>query len=574
MFLLCQITPPANYVPRFQTGRAGTTGADLTLILLEPRGKTRSMKLRSLFLAVFFLWVSPGVKAAADMESLLDFPVREKIRKFELKNGLRVIVLPRFTSPTVALYIKFKVGAVDEPPHMAGTAHLLEHILFKGTKKLGTRDYEKEKKYLDQIRKTHRILDRFRLRYREAEAAGAEANQLLELRQKIEALRQRVSQLQKWQRKYIIKEHDALIYNQNGQVGFNAYTSQDVTNYQIRLPANKLELWARIESDRLRDPVFREYYKERDVVIEERRMRYESIGRRKLHEKFVATAFGVHPYRKPVIGFMSGLSFLNQEDTRRFFRTYYSPNNMVIAMVGAVTPEKAHQLVKKHFGDLPRSNIRRRVTMSEPPQDGLKRARLKYPGQEYMITGWHKPSLKTRANLVFELMSRLLTDGRNSLMTDYLVHKKRSALSVYSWNGDPGERYNNLFALFVRPLRGIGYAKLENQINEVVEKLKKGDFSEKLLQETKTKMIVDLYRNLESNGGMADNLSYFELVFSDWRFMFDYYKILANITKKDIQQTATQYMVPDNQTIATLIPVKKDKAAGPGTDSQTPGGNK
>ncbi|MCB1176599.1 MAG: insulinase family protein, partial [Leptospiraceae bacterium] len=241
-------------------------------------------------------------------------------------------MMKRTSSPTLALYTKFKVGSSDETPEIAGTAHLLEHMLFKGTKNVCTSDWESEKKYYSLLKSTGHELDNLKLEKRNLENSQKKIPEDLEKR--IEILNRRLKQIEDIQKKYIIRSEDTYIYEQNGQVGFNAYTTHDVTNYQIKLPANRLEVWARMESDRLKNPVLREYYTERNVIMEERRMRVENRGFGLLREKFLSLAFDESPYGRPVIGYESNIPFLDIYETENFFKTYYSPNNMVIAIVG------------------------------------------------------------------------------------------------------------------------------------------------------------------------------------------------------------------------------------------------
>ncbi|MGV3667082.1 MAG: M16 family metallopeptidase, partial [Leptospira bouyouniensis] len=231
-------------------------------------------KLRIFFLCFFLQFLPVFSEDAFFGTSESQF--REKIKTIRLENGLTVVMMKRGTSPTVALYIKFLVGAVDETPEEAGTAHLLEHMLFKGTKSVGTIDYQKEEKYQKQIEVWGTELDDLKLKRRDLFTRGEVVPKALE--EEIETLNRRLKNLIQLQDEFIVKNEDSYIYEQNGEVGFNAYTSQDVTNYQIQLPNNRIEIWAKIESDRLKNPILREYYTERDVVIEERRMRTDDVG--------------------------------------------------------------------------------------------------------------------------------------------------------------------------------------------------------------------------------------------------------------------------------------------------------
>ena len=244
-----------------------------------------------LLLLIFFRIPSSFAQEGTDLD--------KRVRSFTMKNGIRVLILERHISPTVSFYIRVKAGAVDEIEGKTGLAHLLEHMMFKGTKTIGATIYRKERKYLSEIRKTGDRLDQER-------AKGDQADKDL-----IHKLKERLAALQKSHRlSYRSNEIDR-IYNEHGAVRINASTGQDMITYHVSLPANKAELWARIESDRMSNPVFREFYQERDVVMEERRQRTDSDPDGQLYEKFAAAAFMVHPYRRPVIGWANDISFLS-----------------------------------------------------------------------------------------------------------------------------------------------------------------------------------------------------------------------------------------------------------------------
>ncbi|MGC8811347.1 MAG: M16 family metallopeptidase, partial [bacterium] len=308
------------------------------------------------------------------------FSLEGRVKEFTLQNGIKVLLLERRQAPTIALYIRFRVGAVDENLGMTGTAHLLEHLLFKGTKTLGTKNYAAEEKILNRIDSIGMALDA-------EKAKGEKANQEF-----IKYLQKTLQELTEEHRKLIIKDEIELIYSQNGAVGFNAMTSVDTTTYVVNLPANRLELWARIESDRILNPVLREFYSERDVVMEERRRSYDSQPQRKLMEHFLATAFLAHPYGRPIIGWASDIQFLDKQRTEQFFRTYYSPENMVITIVGDLSPELTISLLKKYFARIPRKVLPPPLPTREPEQLGERRLKIMADAQPELIIGFHKPN--------------------------------------------------------------------------------------------------------------------------------------------------------------------------------------
>jgi predicted Zn-dependent peptidase len=461
-------------------------------------------------------------------------------------------MLKKTDAPVVSLYIKFKAGSVDENPEMAGTAHLLEHMMFQGTKNIGTTNYKKEKKYITILEIWNSRLDILKLKLKNTARTNNDIKKTTLLKNKISKLEKSIKNIKKLHNNYIIKGHDALIYSANGSTGFNAYTSTDVTNYQINLPANKIELWARMESDRLKNPILREYYTERAVVLEERRMRYDSIGFRKLRTKYLAAAFESHPYRQPVIGYYSNIPFLNKKETIKFFKKHYSVNNMVIAIVGDINFNELEKIIGKYFGSFKPSKLPSPLRITEPEQRGEKRVKLIFPVGRQIIIGWHKPSFLSNDNITFELLSSILTRGRNSILQKKLVYDHSLAIRINSWNGDPGERYDNLFSIFITPLGETPDEKLEKAIYDEIEKIKKGDISEKIIQKHKNKMLVDFYHSLNSNSGLADNLSYYEIIFGDWSFLFDFYDKIQKIQKSDLIEISNKYLIQSNRTVAIL----------------------
>ena len=290
--------------------------------------------------------------------SLFPYDLDKRVQAYTLKNGLRLLMLERHLSPTVSLYIRYRSGAVDEADGKTGTAHLLEHMMFKGTKTIGTRNYPREEKVLVKIERVGAALDREKIK-------GNSADQAL-LRQ----LTQQLKGLQKTHRQLMISNEIDRLYTEQGAVDLNASTGQDLTTYQVSIPSNRIELWARVESDRMANPVFREFYTERDVVMEERRQRSESDPDGKLLERYLATAFIAHPYRRPVIGWPSDMRFLDMAYMRHFFKKTHAPNNTVIAIVGDIQPTEALRVVQKYFGRIPPQKLNPFPVTEEPAQSG------------------------------------------------------------------------------------------------------------------------------------------------------------------------------------------------------------
>jgi predicted Zn-dependent peptidase len=307
------------------------------------------------------------------------------VKQHTFANGLELLVVERHFSPTFSAIVRFKVGSADEKPGITGTAHLLEHMLFKGTKNIGTSDYETEIPIMEKIDSlAHRLSD----------AIIESRNPLYRgNKNKVDSLRALVAEYQREQKKYIIKDELWETYLKNGGSGLNASTGNDGTQYYISLPSNKLELWAYLESDRLAGPILREFYSERDVVYEERRLRLDNSPSGKLWEQLNATAFAASSYGWPVLGWSSDLETVLREEVEAFFEQYYSPNNIVVAIVGDVEFDEVVQMIDKYFGHIPPSEKPvPPVTTMEPKQEGEKRAEVTYDAEPQMAIGWHMPA--------------------------------------------------------------------------------------------------------------------------------------------------------------------------------------
>ena len=463
----------------------------------------------------------------------------DRVQEHTLKNGMKLLMVERHNSPTVAAWIRFKVGSVDERSDERGLAHLLEHMLFKGTKTLGTRDYAAEKPVLDRIEETAQKLMAERIKREKGDP------------KLIEELSAELARLEKEAEKYVVKEEFADIYSRNGGAGYNAFTSKDGTTYLINLPANKLELWAAIESDRMQNAVLREFYTERSVVMEERRRSYDAEPEGKLWETFIANAFNAHPNGQPTIGWMSDIENLTRTKAESFLQKYYAPNNAIIALVGDIDPQKSVALVEKYFGNIPPGTPVPPVPVEEPQQAGEKRTEVIGDAEAELMIGFHKPSLPHPDDYVFDVIDMLLTDGRTSRLYKKLVLEKKLATSVSSFGG-PGSRYANLFILSATPRAPHTVAEVEEAIYEELERLKKEPMTEKELQQILNQLEFEESRQMASNGGLARNLTEYEAVAGSWRYLIEHRQKVAQITAADVMRVAKQYFTRQNRNVGFI----------------------
>ncbi|MDM7987116.1 MAG: pitrilysin family protein [Smithella sp.] len=468
------------------------------------------------------------------------FDLKSRVQKTKLPNGITVLMLERHLSPTVSLYVSYRVGAVDEEKGASGAAHFLEHMMFKGTTSIGTKDYKAEKKILADIEKTGRLLDR------EKNKAGKTNTRL------IKKLTVRLKTLQSEHKKYFIPNEIDRLYTENGGLDMNAGTGQDTTTYHVSLPANKIELWARIESDRLLHPVFREFYTERDVVMEERRQRIESDPDGKLYEQFMKTAYPTHPYGKPVIGWAEDLTRLSPDDLKKILKRYTTPKSIVIAVVGDIKPDATLKIIEKYFGRIPSNQEMKIVVPEEPPQKEERRTEVIFDANPMMIIGYHKPNAPHDDDYVFDVLEAILSKGRTSRLYNSLVTQQQIAKSVSAINGIPASRYPNLFTIFAQPRHPHTNKELEEKILQEIEKLKTDTVPEEELVKAKNNIKMSYIQSLDSNGEIASTLSYYEVLLGDFQYFANYPDNIDKVTAEDIRQAAVTYFKNSNRTTAVL----------------------
>ncbi|MDZ8106828.1 MAG: pitrilysin family protein [Nostoc sp. DedQUE12a] len=486
--------------------------------------------------------ISPPAKtqipAASSIQPYLDRVIKE-LTEFRLDNGLKFIVLERHQAPVVSFLTYADVGGVDEPDGKTGVAHFLEHLAFKGTTRIGTEDYKAEKPLLE------------RLEQLDAEILAAKADGKKDEVARLEAeFKQVESQAAK-----LVKQNElGRIVEQAGGVGLNATTSSEATRYFYSFPANKLELWMSLESERFLDPVIRrEFYKERDVILEERRMRVDNSPIGAMLEKFIDTAYKVHPYRRPVIGYDKDIRNLTPEDVQKFYDAYYVPNNLAIAIVGDVNPTEVKKLAQTYFGRYQAKAKGSPKIPVEPQQKQTREVTLQLPSQPLYLEGYHRPSITHPDNVVYEIIGSLLSDGRTSRLYKSLVEKQRLALNAQGFSGFPGDKYPNLMLFYALTAPGHTVDELAIALRQEIEKLKTEPVAADELQRVKTQARADLLRALKSNTGMAQQLLEYEVKTGSWRNLFKELDEIAAVTPGDIQRVAKATFTPENRTIGKLL---------------------
>jgi len=488
-------------------------------------------KLYAILMTVFCISLAASAARGAGLE--------DKVIEHNLKNGMKLLMVERHSSPTIAAWVRFKVGSVNERSDQRGIAHMLEHMLFHGTRTIGTTDYAAEVPLLARIEETAQAIMAEKLKREKAD------------QKRIGELSERLASLQAEEDKYVVPDEYAEIFAKNGGVGFNAFTAKDTTAYMINLPANKLELWAAIQADRMLNPVLRQFYTERNVVMEERRRRFDAEPSGKLWEDFLAAAFVMHPYGQPVIGWPSDIENLSRTKAEEFLHKYYAPNNAVVAIIGDIDPQKTIGLVERYFGPIPPGTPVAPVADDEPQQAGERRIQVIGDAEPELLIGFHKPTLPNNDDYVFDVIDMLLASGRTSRLHKQLVEQKQLATDVSTMT-IPGTLYPNLFIISVTPRAPHTVQEVEEAIYAELERLKKEPVTERELQRILNNLEASEISSMGSNGGLAYRLTEYEATAGTWRYFFEHRQKVARVTPDDVMRVARKYLVRENRTVGFI----------------------
>lgn len=488
--------------------------------------------------ALLTLWIGAICGPRAFGQDLATF--EQSVTEHELRNGMKFLIVERHEVPVASFHLYADVGSVDEELGISGMAHMFEHMAFKGTSAIGTHDYEREKVALSAVDDAYESL-------RKARLEGAPPEQIQELERRFE-------QAQADAGEFSASDELTQVIEREGGSGLNATTSNDATRYFVSLPSNKAELWFSLESERFLDPVLREFYKERDVVIEERRMRVDSQPVGKLLENFLGIAYRAHPYGRQAIGWRSDLENLTRAQARAFFDRHYVPSNLTAVIVGDVDPKQAVAWAELYFGRIPEGNAAPPIWTVEPPQEGERRTTVYAQSQPVLLIGYHKPSATHTDDAVFDAVQDVLSGGRTSRLYRSLVQDRQISAGAGGFPGFPGNKYPNLFLFFSFPAPGHTNEENETAMLEEIEKLKAELVTEEELARVKARARANLVDGLESNMGLASQLGVYEVLTGDWRNLFRSIEAVDRVTREDIQRVAREYFNDRNRTVGYLLP--------------------
>lgn len=512
----------------------------------------------ALVCASWLLGTTPAGAQQVDVEEVM------------LDNGMTVLLLPRPGDPNVSAGWVAKVGSVYERPGITGVAHLFEHMMFKGTSTIGTINIEQDLQLIAQ-------LDQVKAQMRVEEAALLEAHRLGRIEDPADpslrtpehqSLIERFDVLLEEQSELIIKEDFSRLYSGQGASGMNAGTSYDYTIYFVNVPANKLELWFWMESDRLLNPVFREFYSEREVVHEERRLRTDSTPTGKFQEQFDSLFWQSSPYGWPVVGWPSDLEGITREEALSFFGLYYAPNNLTAALVGDFDPAEARELAERYFGRLSRSDqLSPQPRTREVPQLGEKRMTAYAETNPQVSIRYHSVPDGHVDEPPLVMLGQLL-NGRTGRLYRALVEEQQVATGASG--GQSGMKFEGMFSLGGTAKDGRTPEEVEQALYAEIDRLKTDPVPERELQKVKNQNAAANFRGLRSNYGLMNQLLVRE-AWRGWETINSDQALYDAVTVDDIMRVANTYFEPENRAVAVYYREESDEPPDPrlaGLDDQ------
>lgn len=477
--------------------------------------------------------------------------LERQVREFTLPNGVRFILVERHDAPVFSFMTVVNAGSVDNPFGATGLAHMMEHMAFKGTALVGTKDYAGEKPLFDAEESAWQALSAER-------GKGARADTV-----KLAALERTFVGARDAARTMVESNGFSALLERNGVQGLNAFTAMDITAYLYSLPSNRLELWALLEGSRMAHPVFREFYTERDVVIEERRMRYESSPFGRLLWEFWTGSFIAHPYGNTGIGFPSDLKSFSRTQGEEFYRQHYVGRNMTVGVVGDVMLADLKAYASKYFSDISDSAPPPPIVTVEPEQRAEHRILLEDSAQPQILIGWHIPAASDPSYRAFAAAADLLGGGDFSRLHKSLVKEKKIAVHVSASTGFPGEKYPNLMYVHVIPAAGQNPQTVEEEVYRVLEEaMGPTPFTQGELDGYKVRTRAEMVRAAQSNDRLAGELAQAQSLYGDWREFFRGVQRVQALTIADLEAAMKAAVRANNRTVAMIVPPRT--AAGGG----------
>jgi len=491
----------------------------------------RQISILSRIVLLVLLSAPPAFAATSESREALQ-QLSDRVTRLTLANGLRVLIFKRGTAPIFAGSVVVRVGGSDEAPGETGIAHMFEHMAFKGTPDIGTRDYAREKTLLQELE---------RLAVREP-LSGDDRAAWERIHAELRAL---------WVEDAFTRE-----FSKRGSVGMNATTDTELTKYFEELPRNAFAFWCQMESERLVNPVLRQFYQERDVVLEERRMNHEDNPVTRLYEQLLATAFVRSSFRNPVIGFETDIRGLTATRLEAFRRRYYVPSNTVIALVGDVDRPGDRELLERWFGRFPTAPAPTRPKLDEPRQQGERRVTIEDRASSHLLLAYHKPNYPHPDDAPVTVLGEVLAGGKTSPLYLEIVQRQKLAASV-SYEEAPGVSYPNLAMFSVPAKNAVASREVLRIIDQEIARVQRGGVSSAQLEIAKRSMAMEYLVQLESNSELARSLASTEALFGDFQAGVRWFDEMTNVTSDDVRRVAQVYFQRSLRTVAEIVPPER-----------------
>jgi len=459
-----------------------------------------------------------------------------EVKEHVFSNGLKLLILERHRAPLFSAYIYYRVGSADESAGITGISHFIEHLMWKGTRTLGTTDFAGEEELMRQEDEVMSQLDE-EMRRRDKR------------REVIEELQKRFRELDERHGRLIVSNEIDKVYAENGATNVNASTSLDWTNYFLSLPSNRFELWCAIESDIMRCPVFRELYQERSVVQEERRLSCETNPGGALYEQLIGAAYIAHPYGRLVIGAMSDIQSYSRKQVQDFYRLHYAPNRAVVCLVGDIYPDKAIPMIEKYFGTIPRQPAPPPIITVEPEQKGERRVAVEFDANPQLGIAFHKVAMTHPDQAAFDVLAQILSSGRTSRLYKKLVEELQIAVEVSS--GDYESRHPNLYYVFVEPRAPHTVEEVEKVVYAELDRLKEEPVLDWELEKARNRLEADFISDLDSNNGLARKIGLYEAL-DGWGFLNTALDRWKAVSSADIIRITRTHLKKANRTVAII----------------------
>ena len=477
--------------------------------------------------------------------------LERQVSDFTLPNGLKFIVVERHQAPVFSFETVVGAGSANDQVGTTGLAHMMEHMAFKGTDVVGTTDYSAEKPLLAAEETAWSALLTERRR-------GAKADTT-----KLASLQKAFDDSQARSLKYVDSNASTRILEAAGAQNINAFTADDITAYFYSMPSNRLELWALMSAGTFSRPVFREFYKERDVVYEERRMRTESSPVGRLIDEFIHASYVAHPYGFGGIGHPSDLKSFSRTQGEEYFRKYYVAKNLVTAIVGDVTTEDVKRLADKYFSGLSSAPKPPPIDTQEPPQHAERRVILEDSAQPILVIGWHIPASTDPESPACKALADLLAGGDYARLNKALVKERKIATQVSAFTGFPGERYPNQLVLFIVPASGQDPEVVEKAVYGVLDSIAVKPFTDEELAGYKVRMRAKKIEAAEDNASLAGELAQAQDMYGDWHEFFRESERVQALQPADLMNAMKAHLVRLNRTVGMIVnPAPTDAKGG------------